>query len=339
MKPCQATLFRPACLFTILLVLLWHQPMPTEAASPLQKVVIATGIQPKPVMELAQREGFFAAQGLDVTLKTYVMGKEGLERMLAGECDFATPAGGPVAHYALTRRDFRIIASLYHHNNITQIVARKDRGILTPKDLRGKRLGVAKNTAPHFFADLLLNKHGIRSDEVTWVFREGSEVLALLTNDEADAISTLSQPALTLTKNLGRDKTVVFSEPGICHNNVVLVARTDTLSSRPEITDRLLRALIKTEEYLTAHPDALSSLIARDTQLGEADARLIASDYYFNIGLPHVLLLGMEDFARWSVENGFTKPTMPTNFLAIIDPAPLRRIAPARVNLEKAGGR
>ncbi len=319
------------------LCLLW--PAPAPAAPPLQKVTIATGAPPLPLLELTTRQGYFAEEGLEVLLQKHVLGKEGLERMLAGECDFAILAAPPVVHYGFGRDDFRVIASIFHNSDINQIVARKDRGILTPGDLRGMRIAVARNTAPHFFADLLLSKHGIGSEEVTWIFAKGVELPDLLRRGGADAVATVNQQAFSLARKLGRERASLFHDPGICHNNIILVAKKETLASRPELADRLLRALLKTEKYLARNPDELPRLFVNDPEIDETEARLLASSYYFKISLPHVLLLGMEDIARWSLSNGLATATKPVNFLDLIDPAPLRRVAPEAVTLEKAGSR
>ncbi|MFZ5775461.1 MAG: ABC transporter substrate-binding protein [Thermodesulfobacteriota bacterium] len=311
---------------------------PSPAAPKPQTIVIACGVQPKPLLEIAQKQGYFAAEGLEVSLQTVLLGKEALEKLFSGDCDFAIPGASPVAHYGLLRDDFRVIASLYHNNDINRIVARQDRGIASPKDLKGKRIGVSPNTAPHFFVDLLLSKHGINAKEVTWVFREGPALAALLADDSADAIATVSQPALSLAKKLG-DKVVLFNDPTICHNNIVVTAMRQTLASRPDVADRLLRALIKTEQYVASHAEDLSRIFILDSSLGEDEAKILAKDYYFKVGLPHVLLLNLEEMARWSAENGFTKATRPLDSLRLVDPGPMRRVAPSAVTLEKTGGR
>ncbi|MFZ5775462.1 MAG: ABC transporter substrate-binding protein [Thermodesulfobacteriota bacterium] len=321
--------------FLVVITMAWLVSVPVLSFSAPLKVVLACGVQSRPVLEFVQNQGYFTGQGLDVTLNSYVMGKEGVERMFAGESDFAISATGPVAHLAMDRQDLRVVASLYHHSNISQIVALRNRGISGPKDLRGKRIGVSQNTMPHFFADMLLSKNGIPSSEVTWVFRDGEALFDLLTSDGADAIASVSYPAIVLARKLGSDKAVAFGDAGLAFNNMLLVSKQETLARRPEAADRLLRALLQAEEYLAAHPDKLPRLLFPDQKINDLDARLMASDYHFKIGLPVVLLRAMEEFSRWSMENGFSKPKANTNFSELIDAAPLRRVAPETVAIGK----
>jgi len=192
---------------------------------------------------------------------------------------------------------------------------------------------VPPNTGTHFFTDLFLRKHGILPEEVSWVFREGRELPELLSSGSVDAIAIVVQGALPSQRSLG-PKLVVFSEAGLCHSNFLLMAMQDSLKRQPEKAERLLRALRKIEHYLEAHPEVLVRLLVETQGFAEEDARRLAADYRFQVNLPRVLLLTLEDNARWALDNGFSTGKRIPSFSDFFEPAPLRRLDPDTIDYE-----
>ena len=83
-----------------------------ESAGPLESITLGLAMQPSDALTMiAINQGYFAAQGLDVTVKQYPSGKRALvDGLFAGEVEIATTADMPAAIAALDGQDFRIIA-------------------------------------------------------------------------------------------------------------------------------------------------------------------------------------------------------------------------------------
>jgi len=166
-----------------------QEEAPKSAPVALESVALCRSTTALLPLVVAEKQGFFAEQGLTVTGREFIMGKEALEGMFKGECDLATAAEPPVVEYAQQRDDFRLLAALQNSENLNRIVARADRGIAAPNDLRGKRIATTKGTAPHYFLELFLEKHGLKSKDVAIVFMKSDELLGALTSGQVDAVS------------------------------------------------------------------------------------------------------------------------------------------------------
>ena len=153
---------------------------------------ITIGVDQSPLLALimiAEDHGFFSKQGVDVKVKYYASGKLALNGMFSGEVELATPAGTPIVFSSFERIDFSIVATIGSSDNEPKIVARKDRGIQKPGNLRGKCIATQKASAVHFFLHSFLIKHGLSEKDITLSFKHPDELVPALANGEIDAFS------------------------------------------------------------------------------------------------------------------------------------------------------
>jgi ABC-type nitrate/sulfonate/bicarbonate transport system substrate-binding protein len=89
------------------IALLWPRSPP-----PPEKLVIAVADSLLGVpLWVAQGQGFFAAEGLDVNLVRYPTGKPALDALLRGEAQVATVAETPIMFAGLARQPIRVLAN------------------------------------------------------------------------------------------------------------------------------------------------------------------------------------------------------------------------------------
>ncbi|MCX5875256.1 MAG: NrtA/SsuA/CpmA family ABC transporter substrate-binding protein [Deltaproteobacteria bacterium] len=327
-------------LVAVALMVVGCKQRPEEATKPtsvtLESVALCRSTTALLPMVVAEKQGFFAEQGLTVTVRESIMGKEALEGMLRGECDFATAAEPPVVEYARQRDDFRLLGALQNSDNLNRIVARADRGIAKPEDLRGKRIATAKGTAPHYFLELFLEKHGLEPKDIKIVFMKSDELLAALTSGQVDAVS-MTNNIVTKAQQALQANAVLMEEPGLCRNYYLLLATTNLLEKRPEVVARFLRALLKTEEFIKQKPDeALAIVLASQGQKeSSAEIKQLLAGYQYRLSLEHSMLMGLEDMARWTGQQAGESQRSIPNFLNLIAAEPLRTVKPEAVRLEK----
>jgi len=79
---------------------------------PLKKVTlgISKSFLSIPVY-IAQEQGYFAYEGLDITIQEYPSGKLATQAMLAGEMDISTVADMPIVYNSFAGEDFCIFAT------------------------------------------------------------------------------------------------------------------------------------------------------------------------------------------------------------------------------------
>ncbi len=122
----------------------------SPAGPPLR---LSLALQPAPysgLIAIAAEKGFFKEAGLEVSLIPYPSGKKALEAVCLGQAQVATVADIAFAARAVADPSIRVLASIGASVG-SQLIARKDRNIQHPADLRGKKVGFSAETTSDYF--------------------------------------------------------------------------------------------------------------------------------------------------------------------------------------------
>ncbi len=116
----------------------------------IQLIFAENKIQPFPkVIAIAQQKGFFKDQGLEVKTVSFASGKEALNAMLANDAQIAEVAETPLVFLGFTDQSVQIFTNVTKGYN-NKILARKNKGINSPSDLKGKKIAAPKGTSAEF---------------------------------------------------------------------------------------------------------------------------------------------------------------------------------------------
>lgn len=281
---------------------------------------------------IAQSQGFFEKRGITSRMIMKQDGKLALQGLLLGECSFGICGEPPLVTGSFTRQDFVVLASINLSDNATKILARRDLGITTANDLKGKRIGVRKGTLSHFFMDLYLKEKGISQHEVTLVFMEPGLMPDALVQGEIAAYSASDELVIKGSALLG-ERGVLLSEPGLCLNSINLVAGKEYVNAHPQTVRKVLGALLQAEEYYLRHPGPTLDDVRKQKGISRAELEAALKGQTHSVRLQESLLLTLEDHARWMIDNKIVAGTALPNFLKIIDPAPLKDLKPSVVTI------
>lgn len=281
---------------------------------------------------LAQQQGFDAPEGLAITLKPKRDGKLAMDALVAGECNFSSASEYPIVSRSFEQDDFVILASLVSSENATKIIARKDRGIRTAADLKGRAVGVRKNTSAHFFFDMYLRKNGLAARDVKMRFYEQQEMLEALAYGEIDACSGSDAYILSGKRLLG-ENAVILSEPGLCYAANYLLAMKTYVDDNPDIVRRLILALLRAERFYAENPAQATALVIKTATGTRAELEPILKDSRFAVTLSRPILISLGDHARWMMENRQTSRASIPNYLTFIRREFLQSLKPDAVTL------
>ena len=300
---------------------------------PVKKIIIAEGQQPiAGLVYIAFTKGYFEDEGLDVTLQPQTSGKACLNAVIEGKADFGTVAETPIMLAGLREEKTSIIATIHHANENTVVVARKDKGISTPNDLKNKKMGVSVGTNGEFFMDSFLIVHGISRSEIEAVSLKPEEMFYALVNGEVDAVSTWNPHVINLQKELG-DNGIIFYGEGIYTETYNLVTMQDFVNNNPETTKKVLRALINAVEFIKESPDESSNIIADYIGMDRAQLTELWDVFSFEVTLDQSLLVTLEDEARWAIKNKLTDKTEVPDYLDYIYLDALEEVKPEAIGI------
>ncbi len=299
---------------------------------PLEKITfgVETSILPSAVW-VAENKGYFPEEGLDVRIKEFGSGRTALTTMLnEGNLDMVTVAQTPVMFNSFDRNDYVIIAAMVSSDNDVKILARQDKGIREPSDLRGKKVGMTKGSTGHFFLGLFLTHSGLKLSEIETIDIEASELPQALEDGRVDAISTWEPHILNAKKLLGENAAVL--EPGggakIFREDFYFVPNRNFVENNPETLKRFLKAIEKGEEFIQKNREEAISIVSQRLGVNRESVVSVWDSFEFGLFLDQSILVTLEDEARWAIKNNLTTATEVPNYLDYVYMDALEEVKP-----------
>ena len=300
-----------------------------------QKITVAYTWQPQSTLvHVAVAKGYFAEEGLDVQPLMHTYGKAALQSVIESKADFATVAETPVMFNVLKGEKIFVIANIEASSMNNAIVARKDTGIATPANLKGKRIAFTPGTTSDFFLDSLLTANGLTRKDIQPVALKPEEFQDAIMAKKVDAASTWNYPLTLIKHQLGANGTI-FYDREIYTETFNIAARQDFVRKNPEAVKRFLRALIKAENFVAMNPDEAQSIMSAATKIDQSLIHEVWNAFNYHVVLDQTLLLTLEDETRWAMQNKLTDRTEMPDYESFIHSDSLRAIKPEAINMNR----
>ncbi|HEY2926281.1 ABC transporter substrate-binding protein, partial [Piscinibacter sp.] len=298
-----------------------------------EKLSIALSTTPHAaLLHIAAAQGYFADEGLEVTIAPVSHGKAAMELLAQGKADLASAAEVPFVISVMKGADFAIAATVVSVSTEMAVVARRDRSIAAPRDLAGKRVGVTLGTSGEYFLWAFLIRHKLAPDSVTLADVAPGPMAQELARGTIDAASTWQPVRSRAESGLG-DNAVSFTEANAYTVTHVVVGRSDFLKGHPKAIEKLVRAMLKAEQFNRSQPEQALNLVADRLKI---DARTLQpgwKDLDFKVDLRQSQLITLEDEARWAMARGYADPGPVPNFLPHLYLDALLAVRPERVTV------
>lgn len=311
--------------------LLSHKPGEFTGGRKKVKLGISKSFLSIPVY-IAQEQGYFADEGLDIIIKGYASGKLAMESMFAGEVDISTVADMPVVFNGFVRKDFCIFATFTSSYHFVKVIARKDKGIKTGADLKGKRMGANRGTSSHFFLGVFLVHNHLSISDVEMVHIKTVDLPTALKDGEVDAISVW-QPYTQKAKQLLMDNAIELPSSEIYRTTFNFAVMKSFIREHPETIKRFLRALDKAAAFIQNNREESQDIIAESFNVDKEFVRVLWDDYVFGIFLDQSLLITWDEIARWAIENKLVDNKKIPNYLNYIYLDALEAVKPESITI------
>jgi ABC-type nitrate/sulfonate/bicarbonate transport system substrate-binding protein len=279
---------------------------------------------------VAGDRGIFEKHGLDVSIKEYEAGVLAAQGLLKGEVDIITAAEFVLVSNNLEGADLRAFASVSRTDDY-ELIARKNRGIRSVADLKGKKIAMVRGTPLEFFLHHFLTLHNIPSSSVSLVNLTPSETVDALTSGAADAMVGFSPYTYRVRQLLGSGAVSWPIQEGQYYY-FLMISKPDFLKTRPLAAERFLAALLEAEQFVSEHRGEAQSILMKRLNLTEAYASSIWPQQAYEVRIDQHLLRLMEDEAKWLLRQKGERPDIP-NYINYIDWRLLEKIKPDAVGL------
>jgi NitT/TauT family transport system substrate-binding protein len=295
---------------------------------------VTIGISPtqdNTLILIADSKEFFTRHGLNVTVQINEVTTISLQKLAAGTIDIAGGSDYAFMTYLFTEPMLQTFASTAK-NNVISIVARKDRGIASPSDLAGKKIGTPKGTASEFFLGRYLVLNGINSSTVSVVNLKPTEIPGAMANGTVDAVIIWEPNANNLQKQLGTDSVVFPAQEGQYYY-WLMICTNKTATERPGMIRNVLAALVDAESFTQQNPEEAQQIVATRLRMDPTYIRAVWPKYHLIVSLDQSLITAMEDEARFAIQNNLTNKREVPNYRGNIYRDGLDAVKPQAVTI------
>src|SRR3984893_14465661 len=302
------------------------------AAQAGEKVHLAQNQGPiSGVSIVADRQGVFAKNGLDVEVSNFTTGKQCLDTVMGGAADIATTAEAPTTAAAMAGQKIAFLARTEY--SYIKTLAAAAAGIGRFGDLKGKRVAYTAGTGGGGYSMQLRRAANLGKDDVIFVNLRPQDMVAALSSGSIDAYNTWEPHITNGLKALG-NKAKLLDTKGIYAETFNIVVMQDYLQRKPDVVTGFLKALVEAEAWMKANRDGAIKLVAEFANMPVGDLTPLWDEFIFQVALDDKTLDVLNVHANWRLASDNRQPgaVMP-DWSTVIFTAPLRSVAPEKVTL------
>jgi ABC-type nitrate/sulfonate/bicarbonate transport system substrate-binding protein len=276
--------------------------IPTKYTGPPAQVTIGTALfEVSGLIWIAEEQGYFAENGLNVTVKIFEAGKFAASALFDGEVDVATASDFVFVGKAMTAERIQTVGSIAKSED-HYLIVRKDSGIRQPSDLKGKKIGLTRQTSAEFYFGRYLQLNGINLGDITIIDLKPTQLEESLAKGDVDAVLVWDPFAYSTEKSLGSN---VASWPAQNGQMMywLLIAKRQYVTEHPELIERLLNSFNQAGQLAVNYPDKAKKIVQNRLHTEDTYVERIWPRLRLALSLDQGLIIAMEDESRWMIDS------------------------------------
>lgn len=251
---------------------------------------------------LGKERGFYAAEGINLTINEGRGSVRSVQLTGSKEDDFAMADAGSLMLGASRGIPARAVMTVVGVSSFC-VVARKDSGIATIKDLQGKRLAVTAGDALTALWPAVVAANRLDANSIRLVMMDAAAKVPAVLERNVDAVlgGITDQP--NLMRQRGVEPVIIpFYDVGVNTIGMAVICHPDTIAQKPDLVRRFARATSRSYEAMLAEPAAAAAAVKRmKTDLVEATllSEVGDSNALTRQGMTQGRRIGWNDPAAW----------------------------------------
>jgi NitT/TauT family transport system substrate-binding protein len=223
-------------------------------------------------LTIAERNGYFKDEGLDVEIPDFAGGAKALQALVGGSADLVSGAFEHTINMQAKKQPIRAVVLQANFSSIA-LVMPKDKAAKykSGKDLKGLKIGVtAPGSSTNMFVNNLLAKDGLKPNDVAIVgVGAGGGAVAAMDKGEIDAMSNLD-PVISQLESSGKYVAVADSRTekgmqeiyGGDYLASCIYANEDFIKKNPNTTQAVTNAMVRALRWLAkATPEQVMAVV------------------------------------------------------------------------------
>jgi NitT/TauT family transport system substrate-binding protein len=239
-------------------------PKPSKEAKALTEIRLPVGYIPNiqfAPLYAAIEKGYFKDAGVEIEFD-YSFETDGVKLVGAGELPFAVASGEQVLLARAQGVPVTYVAAWYQQFPIS-VVSKKEQGIVTPQDLKGKKIGLPGLFGANYIGfQALLFSAGIGEADVQ-LESVGFNQVEVLAADQQQAVVgyTANEPIQLKAQGFDVNEIRVADYAHLASNGILTSEKV--IAENPELVRAFVDAFVKGVQYTIEHPDEIYELSAK----------------------------------------------------------------------------
>lgn len=319
-----------------LIILVASASLEVHAADTPVRIGGVTYIGDAPTV-IADQRGLFTANDVQAEVSYAVAGKHNLERLRAGEIDFALLALTPLVIDRLSDEtpgrddDPVILANLIHATHLNEILVPATSPIDDPRDLAGRTVGLSRGTGAEFVWWLFTRYHGLDPASVTVIDQPANELPDALVSGSIDAAILWSPWRARLESRTGQELHS-FAGVDIYTAKWVLVTRRAVSNEEPAQCRAILSAYRDAIRFIQQRPEQAMRMYAEHADIDPQDLEEPWDPLIYDINLDWNVVTTLQQQFEWARRDTPMKNAS-GGILSLLAPSPLRELLPNSVSI------
>jgi NitT/TauT family transport system substrate-binding protein len=242
-----------------------------NTATAADKSVIRLGFSAWPgwfPWQVAQDQGLFAKNGVDVDLKYFESYTDSLTALSTGNLDANSQTLNDTLSSVSGGAKQTVVLVNDNSTGNDQIIARP--GITSVADLKGKKVAAEQGTVDHYLLLLALKQAGLTEKDVQFTPLLTDAAAAAFVAGKVDAVGVFA-PFTTTALGLKGSKAIATSKdfPGAIPDHLVFTA--DFVKAHKTEVQALVQTWFDTQAWIAANPDKAIGIMAKRGGVSAAD--------------------------------------------------------------------
>jgi NitT/TauT family transport system substrate-binding protein len=251
---------------------------------------------------LGKERGYYKDEGIDLTINEGRGSVRSVQLIGSKEDTFAMADAGSLMVGAARGIPAKAVMTVVGVSSFA-VVARKDSGITSIKDLQGKRLAVTAGDALTQLWPAVVAANKLDASTIRLVMMDAAAKIPSVLEKQTDALlgGISDQPNLMRQRNV-EPVIIPFYDVGVNTIGMSIVTHPDTIAKQGDLVRRFVRATAKSYEAMMAEPAAAAASVKRmKDDLVEATllAEVNDSNATTKAGLTAGKRVGWNDPAAW----------------------------------------
>ena len=231
---------------------------------------------------LAAKNGYYADEGLDVTIEPGNGSSTTAQLVASGQSDIAFADAAAVMKLVAEGADITVIGTILQ-GNPNEVTSLEGSGINKVADLRGKRVALPNGYSQTAMFPLLLKANGLEQSDMDVINMPPESMVASLLQGQVDAIlGSMDNFSVQLANEGAKTVNLPFIDHGAPTVAQSIIASNSFLEKQPDVAKAFVAASLKGWDAAIESPDdALSALQDRfpEVNMSLAPGQLDATIY------------------------------------------------------------